>query len=433
MKKTLITAVALAACATQLFAQNVKEDVVTLSLSLQQQKSVSTSKTVLNAGLWSQVPQYYKTMSSKITQANVIQAIAAVMHGNAGFYGSRSQLVLVQGELGGFFNVTEDLTNVVATPQANFDTFTATVAASTIELLSARLATGRHYLANPVTGAWPPGHHQPWGQFYVKVYDTRGTSILCDNVTPFFSILVQECYDCYYLNSFISDASFSFSGGGSTIPPCCGVQENLGGSGKDVYYMTLSFDNTVNNPYLNTNSPAWIGYAGGPRDGVVGLNPDAQASNIPADGLTPDFLNYIDPIASGAGARSPSLMRFTLNGIMTYNWTMKFINSTDLAKDFVGTGKYSCNGYGFIALICGYLSGSGSFAEKIVNGSKTCAYQALPWYDSWYGVGYDAVGNSNTRETPVNLNVDLSYHCFWDEEYEPGEQWGSNPPAPTGP
>lgn len=240
MKKTVITAIALAACVgTPLFAQtyNAKEDVMTFALTLQQQESVSATKGGINAGNWSSVPQYYKTMSSKVTQANIIQAVAVVLHGNAGYYGPKAVLELVQGELSGFFNVNQNLTGLVGTPQDNFDSFPATLADSTITDLAAKLGTGRHFATNPITGSWPPGHMQPWGQIFVKVPTSTGIS-LCENVTPFFAITVQECYDCYYLNSFISDATFSYTGTGNTIPPCCGVQENLAGNGKDRYYMT---------------------------------------------------------------------------------------------------------------------------------------------------------------------------------------------------
>ena len=51
MKKTLITAATLAACAAmQLPAQNVKEGVITFSLTQYAQNSVSTSKTLQECG-----------------------------------------------------------------------------------------------------------------------------------------------------------------------------------------------------------------------------------------------------------------------------------------------------------------------------------------------------------------------------------------------
>src|SRR3974390_256916 len=104
MKKTLIAAVALAACAgTQLFAQNAKEDVISVNLTRYAQNSVSTSSTVANAGLWTDPPTIYKTANTKLTDADILKAIAIVLYGNSSKYGSNSKLVLVQGELGGFF------------------------------------------------------------------------------------------------------------------------------------------------------------------------------------------------------------------------------------------------------------------------------------------------------------------------------------------
>ena len=120
MKKTLITAAALAACVgTHLLAQTqmAKQDTITFALTGQYQNSVSTSTTP-NAGAWGPLPGYYKTASSKVATANIIQAIAIVLHGNAGFYSSKAQLVLVQGELSGFFNITDELAAVGDTQQA---------------------------------------------------------------------------------------------------------------------------------------------------------------------------------------------------------------------------------------------------------------------------------------------------------------------------
>ena len=77
------------------------------------------------------------------------------------------------------------------------------------------LANGRHFDVNPddttdLFTAWPVGHHQPWGQIFVQ--DTGKSPMVCDNVTFLFAITVQECYDCFYLNSFISDATFKSLG-----------------------------------------------------------------------------------------------------------------------------------------------------------------------------------------------------------------------------
>src|SRR5262249_27256449 len=152
------------------------------------QNSVSTSLTVANAGLWTDPPTIYKTATSKLTDADILKSIAVVLYGNSSKYGGNSKLVLVQGELGGFFGYPYS------------DTLDDT---STVDGDNIRLATGRNSEPNPLNGALPPGHNQPWGQFFVKTYDARGIVQNCDNVSFFFAVQVQECYDCFYLNSFI--------------------------------------------------------------------------------------------------------------------------------------------------------------------------------------------------------------------------------------
>jgi hypothetical protein len=473
MKKTLVAAVTLAACAaSQLFAQNVKEGNITFAMYFAKQVSVSTSKSQNNAGLWSQRPQYYKTVTNKLDTAAILRSIAFVLHNNANYYSSKAKLVLVQGELGGFFNVTDELAlsaAIAPDPESdvNFDTFDFTTFDSTIQGgVFAALATGRNYEPVPDSaparnGAWPPGHHQIWGQIFVK--DPGKTPLLCENVTFFFSIKVTECYDCFYLNSFISDASFTFKPGGVVVsgPPCCAgqVPSDLSGCGKDQYYMSFTFDNTWNNPYLQSDNVAYVGYEGGPYPGIEGIrannpilfpqiadrvNPKLTGLGLAVafDGLTPDFWTYVDPITSVLGLPSPYEMRFTLDGIVTYSWCLKFITSGDVVRDFVGTANYVANGNGFIGLFCGLLRNNGgnimSIAETTPKASSCCT--DIPWYDWWYGVGYDAIGNSIARtelESPVNLPVDLSYHAYQDENYEPAVQWpnpGSNypPPSPTG-
>lgn len=184
MKTTIAATIALAACAsTQLFAQpspNVKSDTITFSLTEQGQASVSTSASALNAGSWLTQnlnkdgsvagvgPLHYKTTSKKLTQADIIHAIGIVLHGSAGYYSSQAKLVLVQGELSGFFNITPDLAASTADTNLYFgdslvkpkvtgtssldgtfttgDTDTDTGLQSGLDSLYAQLATGRHFL-----------------------------------------------------------------------------------------------------------------------------------------------------------------------------------------------------------------------------------------------------------------------------------------------
>lgn len=459
MKTTLATAAALAAASTQLFAQNTKEDTITFSLTEQGQASVSSSATANNAGTWfTQTtlkdgtvagvgPTHYKTSSHKLTQVDILHSIGIVLHGSPSYYSAQAKLVLVQGELSGFFNITPDLaasaadTNIDTTPVEGFDGVFATddgdadtSLAAGGNSLYAQLATGRHFAVVPsgsstsgsaTWGAYPPGHMQPWGQIYVKD-PTKGTAE-CENVTYFFSLTVQECYDCFYMNSFISDANFSFvESKGNSGPPCCSLGSYMIGKGVDKYYLTLSFDNTENNPYLDpTKTDRYVG--------VTGLNPDANFGvNGGVDGISPDFLTFADSISSQLGRPSPYEMRFTLNGIVTYSWNLNLVNSGDVAPEFVGTATYPCTGYGYIGLICQLLTGSASFAERVVKTSTCCLGD--DWYNSWYGIG--AYADYNLKDdgqnfnayldyidlpqaTPLNVQASLTYHQGFDETYEP--------------
>lgn len=232
MKRKLITAVALAACAgTQLFAQNTKQGVLTFALTQQKQVSVSTSSSAQNAGSWEGPATSYKTTTAQVKTANILQAIGAVLHGSAGYYSSKAQLVMVQSEWSGFFNINPSLTTTMTSTYTDpvtgnavpeYGVFDAT-AFGDMSLVGQgsfpALSNGRHFDVNPdITTMVPVGHHQPWGQIFVQ--DTGKSPMVCDNVTFLFAITVQECYDCFYLNSFISDASFKFSASTGGGPPC---------------------------------------------------------------------------------------------------------------------------------------------------------------------------------------------------------------------
>jgi hypothetical protein len=522
MRKTLITALVLGACVSmQVFAQNIKQDTITFALTVQQQSSVSTSPTLINAGNWSQSPQYYKTKTLKMTQKDILKSIAYVLHSkNAGYYSAQASLQLVQGELGGFWNIYDSLaqsykdfsqyfdpnlflpsppfTGVIlpneltgsfnddgtdttwydigtvnlTSPSATY-TFLNIIAANapiffpgenvagTLWLFNwqglydetqladpsapaddlatfldlntrtsiadgldeyARLATGRHFLPVPwltydvndpslnttyiTTGEYPPGHMQPWGQIYVKdplAHGHTAADPLCENVTFFFYLSVEECYDCFYLSSFISDATFTTKAGTSGGLPCCTSPSFLMGRGVDRYYLSLSFDNTVNNSYLNPVqiTPTAGTFANIPIyfyefTGYPGLTPTLGV----ADGTTPDLLPYVDKIQSHLGTPSPYEMRFTLNGIVTYNWLLKMVNASDAAADYVGTATYAANGYGFIGLACSLITGSATFTEKIVKDTGCCDDVTWCMADlnlddnythstGWYGPGAD--------------------------------------------
>jgi hypothetical protein len=450
MKTAIAATVALAACAgTQLFAQNIKQDTITFALTVMQQGSVSTSPSVANYGNFSTGPAYYKTVTKKMTQLDILKAISYVQHGrNAGYYTSQASLVLVQGELGGFWNIDDALAqsyedfnqyftgwtaptnkltgtfNLDGTDSAFYDNSSSanaafdpivfpsgyvgiddistfldnnpdtTVGAGTDSYI--RLDTGRHFLPVPAgyatTGEYPVGHQQPWGQIFVKDpghKDSLG-NILCENVTYFFYLEVQECYDCFYLSSYITDATFTEKSGTQTGPPCCTSPSFVLGKGTDKYYLSFSFDNTINNSYLNPATATNVDESGVTNVGyyyeyvgVTGLVPTVGV----ADGITPDLLTYSDPIRSRLGTASPYETRFTLNGIVTYNWNLTLVNPTDISADFVGTATYAANGYGFIGLVCSLLTGSATFSERIVKDVNCC--DDIPWYNSWYGPGSD--------------------------------------------
>ena len=68
-----------------MFAQNVKEGVITFALTETYQTSVSTS-TKANQGSWSQQPGYYKTAQRKVTERTILDCIGQVLHGSPNYY-----------------------------------------------------------------------------------------------------------------------------------------------------------------------------------------------------------------------------------------------------------------------------------------------------------------------------------------------------------
>lgn len=446
---------ALAAGVTSVFAQNVKEGNITFSLTAQKQVSVSET-TAANAGYWvdpvtTNGPTHYKTGTTKFTQADIINAISAVTGTD---YGKTPKLSLVQGELSGFFTMTGDLWDTYPYAYTNdgeeyvtytgsayaYDGDSSTVIGEGTDSLYTILASGRHFDENPLTGQYPVGHLQPWGQIFVK-YTKSGTNA-CENVTEFFGITVQECYDCFYLNSFISDATFTFKStpGKQNGPPCCSTPGSsaLFGSGVDRYYVTLSFDDTENNPYLNPDN---IYYSG-----LAGIVPSVSE----VDGILPDQIEYVNKIQSGIGSPSPYELRFTLDGILSYTWNLKVVDSTiDTVPDFVGNASLPVTGFGFIQLYCALLTGTVGIAETVNKASACCYEEDLAnnydgfWADNWFSTGeyndFNTQGidddyylyalNQNlyfqfvgyTPSTPFNTGANLSYHANFNETYTPFE------------
>jgi len=500
MKTTVAIAALAVGVGTSAYAQLVKQDIITVNLTAQMQTSVSQT-TKQNAGNWLAIdsvsgqyqgPKFYKTTTLKLTQTQILQYIGYVLHSDAGYYSSKANLVLVQGELSGFFEVSPDLANSVAqfslhpkpaklgaVPQAGPDgTFASvdgdsnTALASSGDSTFVTLANGRHFRLNPdglssvdkgnsptttPVYQYPVGHMQPWGQIFVQDPAGHGTASVpvCDNVTYFFALSVQECYDCFYMNSFVSDASFKTVPNPGQGPVCCNSGTTLQGTGVDKYYLSLSFDNTQNNPFLNptAGNNMWVG--------VIGIKANSylwSGKGVNGDSITPDKISYVSQIASSISKDIPFEARFTLNGIMTYSWKLGFINKNDVAPDFLGTGNYSATGYGFIGLFCQLLTGTATFSERGVN-TPCCTDDNntlitlngtfTGWASSWYGpgaeyaptgggagtgiagTGYDtawdlAVAAGNTLITapyppypitPYNIGTSLTYHEGADVTY----------------
>jgi hypothetical protein len=484
VKTTIAIAALVAGVGTSALAQ-VKQDIITFNLTGQSQTNVSQT-TGFASGDWVQVdpvsgnyggPKYYKTFTGKVTQKTILQDIGYVLHSNAGYYSSKANLVLVQGELSGFFDVSPDLAasqadlttrgtqaNALSGSFITADADVNTSIANSGDSTFVTLANGRHFALNPdaadattspnsIPGAgvvsagsaydsYPVGHMQPWGQIYVQDPAGSGTVAdpVCDNVTYFFALSVQECYDCFYMNSFVSDATFKTVKGQSGGPLCCTAPSAWQGAGKDSYYLTLSFDNTINNPFLYKDDPSYVG--------VPGIIPGANGKGVPGDALVPDAIAYSSTIAARIAKNLPYEARFTLNGIMTYTWKLGYINKSDALPDFLGTGTYTCNGYGFIGLFCTLLNGSATFSERAVTTACCTDDAGNGWTSRWYGPGAEYVGNDSNLGwdtvynvdiaagtgryyTPANVATSLTYHENFDKSYPWGETFNSGWPTPA--
>lgn len=444
MRKTLITALVLGACVgTQAFAAapvafQVKEGVINFALTRQYQYQPNTN-------VFIPAPFVYSTKTAKITSANVIQAISMVLYGTPGHFSSKAVLILGKG-------AEIDLANWDHNPELSgfFGTFSPDNGQFDADLNgNVTLDNGRNhrinyvhydingnpdtttYSGDPVNGvAAPTGLSQPWGQIWLK--DTGQTDpvtglTLCINVTYFFTLKVQECYDCLYMNSFVSDAKFK--AGQINGPPCCSPTFTQGGSGVDKYYLTLNFDNTGNNPHLNGNiyQNSWY----------VDLDTSDYFPNYTGglfetdDGVTPDAL--------GVGGRNfhsydQYTMRFTLNGILTYKWTLKNINKTDTWPDFFGSASYPATGYGYVAKVCSMINGTVTIAERLVADSDCCSvintitlgnysYNGQELSRGLYGK-VDGFYDSNLNNGQYHpFNDEIFYHAGFNNNYQDYKEW----------
>jgi hypothetical protein len=397
MRKKLITALVLGACVgTQAFAATtatyqVKQGVINFALTRQFQSQPNITNFI-------PAPLVYKTSTAKIATVNVLNAISWSMYGIPNQFTSKAQLIFGPGgevhgdeiynldhnpELAGFFGtfggpVTSDIDAI------HTEWVFSAANNGNVTLDNGRNHHINYYLTtNPTNAslyvtnyvAAPTGLSEPWGQIWVRdpgqIDPYTGVAPLCINVTFFFCFNVKECYDCLYLNSFISDSTFKQ--GKISGPPCCSPTFTQGGSGVDHYYLTLNFDNTTNNPNLN-----WT------DDGDEYDFGDAESPLSPYALLFPNFYGGLDPTDNGIvpDALPPGgtdyhnydtyEMRFTLNGILTYNWSLKLFNSTDVNPDFIGSASYPAYGYGFIAKTCCLINGTVTISESLVPECSCC-------------------------------------------------------------
>ena len=444
MRKKLITALVLGACVgTQAFAApapaapQVKQGVINFALTRQYQVQPNTN-------IFIPAPLVYSTKTAKVATLNVIQAISEVLYGAPNHFSSKAVLILGKGaEWQG-----ESLNNWDHNPELSG--FYGTFSPSDWQfnaLLNGNVAldNGRnHHLNNAlmyysnVTNKWvaaPTGLSEPWGQIWVEdtgqVDPVTGLA-LCVNVTYFFDLQVQECYDCLYMNSFISDAKFK--PGQVNGPPCCSPTFTQGGTGVDKYYLTLIFDNTENNPHLD-----WYQWNYNTNDYYVDLgNYSSTLDPFPNynggltemdDGVHPDGL---DPLGTDYHPYDIYTMRFTLNGILTYNWTLKKLNTTDVWPDFLGSASYPATGYGYIAKTCCLINGTVTIAEKLVADSDCCSvidsivingntyegyYLSRGYYGELDGFYTHPMGHYHA------FNDDIFYHPQFNNDYQDYKEW----------
>ena len=351
MKKILTAVLIVAGLGVQgASVVKVKEGTLNFGLTRQyENKSNSTYTATSQSKQWS-------TATAKITSATVVKAIGITMGKT---FTSNAKLVVEDGSWGGF---VADV-------------------------------TGTNYIFPPSpgtnTGVTAAGKHQPYAYIFLK----DGTN--CINVSRFFTFKVQECYDCFYLNSFVTDSKFSrtqtttvTSEKNPVLPPCCNTIPGtsvtntsigkIGGSGVDKYYFTLTFDNTINNANI-TN--------------VAGITPLNPAD----DGVTPDMV----PVANADVNKDLNVLRFTLNGILTYSWTLVTLNSTDGGNTQIGSVSFNANGYGFITKTCNLVSGTVSVSEVAAASTSCCSVTGDSAIVPTTGVDYNANGAGAHGTLPV--------------------------------
>lgn len=336
MRKALIAALTVTVGLTsQAYAQKQKQSVMTMSLTRQYQ---STGPITGNPGTW-------KTKTAKITQKEVIASIGIVL-GHT--FTSNAKLVVADGDFSGFFANWESFTYDGAFPHQDIEGVEGGPPVGFPNGYHRAVDADGWYNGNVATaggleGVWPAGLWQINGEIFIQ----DGTDgAVCVNVTPFFYTMIQECYDCFYLNSFITDSTFKL--GTTDGPPCCQGTITTSGSGTDKYFVTMDFDNTVNNWAIDEYYNQYYDL------GVEALDPHD-------DGLTPNDVPEYQNIDT-------KVMRWRLHGIVTYKWSLKPYNSGEIPR-FLGTATLPAYGHGFVAKVCAMITGTVTIAEKLISGN----------------------------------------------------------------
>jgi hypothetical protein len=190
---------------------------------------------------------------------------------------------------------------------------------------------------------WPDNERKfRWwnAQFIVKDWDAAGKNvILCTNVTPFFVIDESYCLFCWDTWDRVTDG---YINNNTTVDPCITSGCDKKGSGVTRYYLTIRFNNT----YRNTRLQAW-------------LENDYPISH---------------PNGSWIGTADRSYtLDFVLNGIVTYNWTFKNLNTGANLTPAVpmGTHNMPATGYGY-SPFCGHYLGTVTITEKATLVEQIC-------------------------------------------------------------
>lgn len=314
MNKALIGAVIMAVgLANPALAQQLKQGVLKVALNRQYEYSTNFTASKM---VWT-------TKKDKITEKTIIAGIGRVLKHN---FSDKAQLILERGMLSGFENPMEGAETV------NYPVFMANRGVNQAE----------------IEGQILPGKAQPLGWIFVR--DQTGGGYVFVDVTRFFKIEVHECYDCFYLNSFITDTTLKF--GATEGPPCCsGTSGMTKAFGKDRYYMCLEFDNTTWNEDVDGEYFPVV-----TADGVELKEITAEALDPKEDGITPNMPPFL-------GSDDTYVLRFRVCGIMKYEWNIK-------EDTYVGTGNLPVYGYGFVKKVCSMIDGKISVSEYLTTGKN---------------------------------------------------------------